>query len=260
MPNPITLYINTTTYRTELRLNSLANLPLNSCSRLPSNCLNIDSNIDFSIYLLQTKGYALFKDNILVNLQSLSGIYNDIKFPDLLEYYPQYSDLIQSLISQYNQYYLRNTQAGLLMSFDNPEVKTLYPFDEQLQLHSGDNHGINLIFPQTHIIPAKAIGYTIDFEVMCEAEYSHGYLLMPRSSLGKTPLRQANSVGLIESTYRGHIMVKVDNLSDQPYTIEKGSSLFQLVLPSLKNQWSIQMSDYLGQTQRGTGGFGSTGR
>ena len=53
---------------------------------------------------------------------------------------------------------------------------------------------------------------------------------MPRSSISKTPLRLANSIGLIDGGYRGEIMACCDNIKDYEYTIEKGQRLFQLLL------------------------------
>ncbi|CDR95750.1 deoxyuridine 5'-triphosphate nucleotidohydrolase, putative [Babesia bigemina] len=58
---------------------------------------------------------------------------------------------------------------------------------------------------------------------------SVGWLLMPRSSIAKTPLRLANSVGVIDAAYRGEIVLALDNIRDEPYTIQKGDRLVQAV-------------------------------
>ncbi|GIX66054.1 deoxyuridine 5'-triphosphate nucleotidohydrolase, putative [Babesia caballi] len=58
---------------------------------------------------------------------------------------------------------------------------------------------------------------------------SVGWLLMPRSSISKTPLRLANSVGVIDAAYRGEIRIALDNISEEPYTIQKGDRLVQMV-------------------------------
>ena len=52
---------------------------------------------------------------------------------------------------------------------------------------------------------------------------------MPRSSISKTPLRLANSIGLIDGGYRGELMAMCDNVKAEPYTVEKGQRLFQIV-------------------------------
>jgi dUTP pyrophosphatase len=204
-------------------------------------------------------GNYLFRDGVMiVRLPD-----QELSANDFMLKFPIYNTFIQGLVSTYNQNFLNNnTGSGvkLLMQIDQPEIRLLYPFDARSRLHSKSDHGINLLFPADMIVPAKAIGFTIDFGVICESLYSTGYILMPRSSIGKTPLRQANCIGLIESTYRGHLMAKVDNVSDQPYIILKGTSLFQLAHANLVNEWSVQLVLMCGQTQRGAGGFGSTGK
>ena len=60
------------------------------------------------------------------------------------------------------------------------------------------------------------------------------FMLVPRSSIFRTPLRQSNHIGIIDSGYRGHIMVPVDNISNEDYIIKPKERLFQLVHPSLK--------------------------
>ena len=87
-----------------------------------------------------------------------------------------------------------------------------------------------------------------------------GYYLYPRSSTGtKTPLRLANSVGIIDAGYRGEIKGIVDNLDKgQDYCIRAGTRLFQLCSPVL-GPISFEMANTLSETARGEGGFGSTG-
>jgi dUTP pyrophosphatase len=85
----------------------------------------------------------------------------------------------------------------------------------------------------------------------------HGYELWPRSSIGKTPLQMANGLGLIDYGYRGEIMGKVRNLSQEPYSIVKGVKLFQLCMPD-KRPFNVVLVDHLTDTIRGEGGFGST--
>ena len=81
---------------------------------------------------------------------------------------------------------------------------------------------------------------------------------MPRSSISKTPLRQCNSIGLIDAGYRGEIMAAVDNIKDKPFTLETGQRLFQLVAMD-GSPIHFELVDELTETDRGEGGFGSTG-
>ncbi len=85
-------------------------------------------------------------------------------------------------------------------------------------------------------------------------------LVYARSGLGiKHGIALSNGVGVIDSDYRGEIQVGLTNLSDKPYTIHPGDRIAQLVvtpvvLPQL--EWVEELDD----TDRGTGGFGSTGQ
>jgi dUTP pyrophosphatase len=85
------------------------------------------------------------------------------------------------------------------------------------------------------------------------------FWLLPRSSISKTPLRMANSVGLIDAGYRGPLMAAVDFKAD--YTINVGDRHFQIVAPDLLPWTAIHSVNELpgGATLRGEGGFGSTG-
>ena len=85
------------------------------------------------------------------------------------------------------------------------------------------------------------------------------FFLLPRSSISKTPLRVSNSIGLIDAGYRGELQAPLDNISDDDYLIKKGTRLFQIVNPALTSFRHIEVSESLSETQRGEGGFGSTG-
>ena len=84
-------------------------------------------------------------------------------------------------------------------------------------------------------------------------------LIIPRSSIGsKTPFRLSNSVGLIDSGYRGELGVLYDNTSDKDAYIKAGDRIAQLlVMPSYR--FMPQVVESLEDSDRGEGGFGSTG-
>lgn len=83
------------------------------------------------------------------------------------------------------------------------------------------------------------------------------YLLFPRSSISKTPLRLANSIGLIDAGYRGELIAALDNTSEEEYVIKKNDKLVQLV-SFTGEPLSFELVDELDETSRGEGGFGST--
>ena len=88
----------------------------------------------------------------------------------------------------------------------------------------------------------------------------HVALLFARSSLGlKKGLALTNGVGVIDSDYRGEICVGLVNLSGEPVTIPNGERIAQLAVMPVERM-EIEEAGRLGETQRGEGGFGSTGR
>ena len=98
----------------------------------------------------------------------------------------------------------------------------------------------------------------IKLGISCEPEDGKAYYLFPRSSISKTPLRMANSIGLIDGGYRGEIIAMCDNIKSESYTAEKGQRLFQLVATD-SSPIHFELVEELEMTTRGTGGFGSTG-
>ena len=84
-------------------------------------------------------------------------------------------------------------------------------------------------------------------------------LLFARSGLGvKHGIVPANCVGVIDSDYRGEVKVALQNHGDQPYTVHCGDRIAQMaVMPVLQPE--LEWTEELPDTQRGAGGFGSTG-
>jgi dUTP pyrophosphatase len=101
-----------------------------------------------------------------------------------------------------------------------------------------------------------------------------GYYLYPRSSISKTKMRLANSVGIIDAGYRGEIITAVDTIGvygsndihhiwkETLGPIRKFDRYFQICAPDL-SPFSVKIvtcGAELGATDRGSGGFGSTGK
>ena len=138
------------------------------------------------------------------------------------------------------------------------------------------NSGFDLLQPEElKAKPGKQ--YKLNTQVRCAAflleDFTDdilrptGFTMVPRSSLGsKTPLRMSNSIGIIDSGYRGDLMAFVDCLNypdkfGDEFLIEKNSRLFQICSPNLGKiiVKIVSSESELGETARGTGGFGSTG-
>ena len=115
---------------------------------------------------------------------------------------------------------------------------------------------------------------TFNFGIKCQMiKYSESkanckfapYFLVPRSSISKTPLIQTNSIGIIDKDYRGNIMAKVLCIMDTDmnnqslgYTVNEGTRLFQICTNDL-SPLQVEIVETLTETERGEGGFGSTG-
>ena len=84
-------------------------------------------------------------------------------------------------------------------------------------------------------------------------------LLFARSSLGvRRGLMLTNGVGVIDSDYRGEIKIGVYNFTNEPCIVENGERLAQLVVTQTAALPVLEVEE-LGETERGEGGFGSTG-
>ncbi len=93
-------------------------------------------------------------------------------------------------------------------------------------------------------------------------EIPEGYvgLVYARSGLAcKRGLAPANKVGVIDSDYRGEIKVALLNHGKEPQTLEKGERIAQMVVAPYLSV-TYEETDELSDTERGEGGFGSTGR
>jgi dUTP pyrophosphatase len=92
-------------------------------------------------------------------------------------------------------------------------------------------------------------------------EIQPGYvgLLFPRSSLSKFGVTMTNSVGVIDSDYRGEIMASLMYSGDMDgYWISEGDKIVQLVMVPIALP-TFEVVEDLSNTERGSGGFGSTG-
>lgn len=102
----------------------------------------------------------------------------------------------------------------------------------------------------------------IEYGTSLSIEIPEGYvgLLFPRSSISKYHLNMANSVGVIDSGYRGEICVRfkktIDNSHERVY--DAGDKVAQLIIMPYPRV-VFQELDRLDETERGAGGFGSSG-
>lgn len=96
----------------------------------------------------------------------------------------------------------------------------------------------------------------IDTGIAIKIPQGFGGFVYNRSSQGKKGIVIPHSVGVIDSDYRGTIKVLLKNISEDPFKIVAGDRVAQLVIQPIE---LVQFKDIWNDTNRGTGGFGSTG-
>jgi dUTP pyrophosphatase len=112
---------------------------------------------------------------------------------------------------------------------------------EELVLHPGERHAV-------------ATGFAIEIPRGYEVQ------VRPRSGLAiKNGITCLNTPGTIDSDYRGEIKVILINLGQEPFEVRRGERIAQLVPAPVLRADFVEASQ-LGETARGTRGFGSTGR
>ena len=170
---------------------------------------------------------------------------------------------------------------------DYPELRIKY--ESHIQEHNDrirqtefPNSGFDLLVPDRVEIDKPFQTTFIDHQITCEMVLVSNnitsfspFQLFPRSSLAKTQLMLANHVGIIDSGYRGHIIgafrwfgggggtnADTENEPATNCVVDKHARLLQICHPSLCPVFAVmaEESDIRMDTDRGIGGFGSTGK
>ena len=113
------------------------------------------------------------------------------------------------------------------------------------------------VYKETIIDPNQSV--KVDIGLSFEIPENHFGMVVPRSSLfDKLGLVLVNSVGIIDSDYRGNISMNLYNVTDKPTYLTYGTRIGQIIfIPYLKQ--NFQQAIKLSETTRGSGGYGSTG-
>jgi dUTPase len=126
--------------------------------------------------------------------------------------------------------------------------------------------GFDLRVPNMEIFNVPFKSQFVNLGVKSSMSYNGspcGFLMHPRSSISKTPLMLANHTGIIDSGYRGPLIAALRYLpccEGSSYTIDKNTRIMQICHPSLCPIFVIECDESeLVETDRGEGGFGSTG-
>ena len=129
-------------------------------------------------------------------------------------------------------YYATEFSAGVDLKADTDEPVTIQPHD-------------HYVFP-TGLFMAIPVGYVGKIYARSGLACKHG--LVP-----------SNATGIIDADYRGHVMVSLTNTYEVPYTVQPGERIAQFILEKFeKIEWDEVKE--LQATERGEGGFGSTGK
>jgi dUTP pyrophosphatase len=205
--------------------------------------------------------------NSVKNIECNESIIRDLIQMDIKGNLLDMREMNKSSNTDLNQTTLNDLTTTFRIAF-NPEhqefLESVYGSSVKPKQYK-DDIGIDLYVPQDIIVEpfeTKFINLGIRAEFQGSDNKFYGYQLYPRSSISKTKLRLANSVGIIDPNYRGYLIAAVDNISDKPQQIKKGERLFQLVFVQLMKPTNVEIitEDQLSSTERGSGGFGSTGK
>ena len=149
---------------------------------------------------------------------------------------------------------MQNLQVKILnakIGKDIPMPSYSTPGSAGMDLRACLEESLNLAPAETSLIPTGVAIFV--------ADPGFAALILPRSGLGhKHGIVLGNLVGLIDSDYQGELMISAWNRGSSNFTIEPGDRIAQLiVVPVQQVEFSI-VSEFL-STERGTGGFGSSG-
>jgi dUTP pyrophosphatase len=172
-----------------------------------------------------------------------------------------------------------SNQAILYLCVDPSDTDLLQKYQNAIEQHNHNvltskypNSGFDLFFPKdtkfgnlvTEFVSMNVKCEMHIFDAITQSGRPTGYYMYPRSSISKTPLLLANSVGIIDSGYRGPIIGAFRNISSHSsvsYMIEKHNRLLQICAPDLRPILVELVGDnFFENSDRGAGGFGSTGR
>lgn len=245
--------------------NLCGNLSGNSCGNLSANLsANSSANSSDNSYNYPYPCIdASLNKNILSTSSLLSQDSNSFKFYKLYIYIDNYVD--ENIKNMYKENASKNNLlVDSYLEFYNNEDAQDFCYDA----------GFDLFCPRDYIVRTRSqCSFMLDHQIKCcmkvcsqnnYIEHYVGYYLYCRSSTAtKTPLRLANSVGIIDSGYRGNIKACFDNNSNEDFTINYSHRYVQICPPNLEHPMKVYIVDNLEDlgksTYRNIGGFGSSG-
>jgi hypothetical protein len=196
--------------------------------------------------------------------------------PDLLNIYDRV--MLLKVFVDDSDLELQNKYLQAANTHNNKIMNNQHIIDAGFDLYAPGNEGDELRFFGTGRENGGPVN-KLDFKICCSAKmitdknkiFNTGFYMYPRSSISKTKLRLANSTGIIDAGYRGHLMGMFDvvnlDTNERPEEADFIGTKFdryaQICAPGLVPILVevVNSMEELGEkTERGTGGFGSTGR
>lgn len=153
----------------------------------------------------------------------------------------------------------------LYISVENSELRDM--IRKQVENHRWTDSGLDIPLLAHNIdLSQKVVSFSLGVNIAAtfEDHTPAPCILLPRSSIYKTPFRLCNSIGLIDAGYRGEVKAFVDNMDPQDETTiryDSGTRFFQICQHNFLPWTKIVITDDLpaAPDSRGSGGFGSTG-
>lgn len=139
------------------------------------------------------------------------------------------------------------------------KVKKLHPQAVIPRYAKPNDAGLDLTVTSAERDRANPMKWNVGFGLAFEIPEGFVGLVFPRSSVHKTQCRLSNAVGVIDAGYRGEVRAVFDTFptSDEVYNV--GDRAAQIIIMPYP-QVELEEADELSSTERGTGGFGSTGK
>ena len=134
------------------------------------------------------------------------------------------------------------------------KIKKIHP-DAKIPAYAHDDDAGMDVYAVSKEVTEKFVEYGTGLAF--EIPENYVMLIFPRSSISKKDLLLCNSVGVLDSGYRGELKLRFQRFGDEDYEIgEKIGQIIVLPYPKIK----FKEENELSETSRGDGGFGSTGK
>ena len=120
--------------------------------------------------------------------------------------------------------------------------------------------GLDLVSCDNAMIhPGETVQFPMGYSIYI-GDHTLAGLIMPRSGLGVKGIMPANVLGLIDSDYQGELIVHLKNHGNEKFLVQNGDRIAQLVFMPVEHvMFSVVTDNFSHITDRGEGGFGSTG-